>query len=190
MRDRMVVVGEAVISLSPIKVSGRVLDVCGGGEGTIGLLMGDQVVAIDSKREELEGSAAGPLKVIMDARELGFLDGTFAAATSFFGLMYIGDEDLHRVCREVHRVLQPGGEFYIWDCIIPGEVPEGKDIAIIKLQILIGDQTVDTGYGVRWPDRPRNADSYSELLRAAGFEVAGAHEDGGVFTLRARKSAE
>jgi ubiquinone/menaquinone biosynthesis C-methylase UbiE len=190
MRDRMVVVGEAVISLSPLEVRGRVLDVCGGGEGIIGLLMGDQVVAIDLKREELEESAAGPLKIIMDARELGFLDGTFAAATSFFGLMYIGDEDLQRVCREVHRVLRPGGEFHIWDCAIPEEAPEGKDIALVKLQVLIGDQTVDTGYGSRWPGRPRNADSYSELLREVGFEVVRAHEDGSVLTLRARKSAE
>lgn len=90
-----------------LDVAGHILDLGGGGEGVIGRLRPDQVVAIDPNRRELEGAAPGPLKVVMDARDLQFLDDTFAAATSFFTLMYIAGSD-HEVFAEVSRVLAPG----------------------------------------------------------------------------------
>jgi len=46
--------------------------------------MGEKVIAIDFKKEELLETADGPLKIIMDARELKFLDESFQTVTAFF----------------------------------------------------------------------------------------------------------
>ena len=67
---------------------GMILDIGGGGEGVIGKLMGEKVIAIDFKKEELLEAAEGPLKIIMDARELKFLNESFQTVTAFFSFMY------------------------------------------------------------------------------------------------------
>jgi hypothetical protein len=72
------------IELPPVFGTGYVLDIGGGGEGVIGRMEGLQVVAIDTREDELLEAPEGPLKVVMDARDLQFLDGTFFAATAFF----------------------------------------------------------------------------------------------------------
>ena len=86
-----------------------VLDLGGGGEGVIGQLRGRQVVAIDTRRQELEECAPGPLKIVANAKELPFLDEAFDAITAFFFLMYVSVSDRARVLEEAYRVLRPGG---------------------------------------------------------------------------------
>ena len=66
---------------------GYILDIGGGGEGVIGRLKGQDVIAIDQRQEELEDAAEGPLKIVMDARELKFLNESFTTVTAFFSLM-------------------------------------------------------------------------------------------------------
>ena len=43
--------------------AGFILDIGGGGEGVIGQLKKDQVIAIDPNRRELEEAADGPIKI-------------------------------------------------------------------------------------------------------------------------------
>ena len=58
---------------------------------------GKQVVAIDPSRRELEEAADGPLKIVMDARDMLFLDDTVDVVTPFFTLMYIQASDRKKV---------------------------------------------------------------------------------------------
>ena len=96
-----------------------ILDIGGGGEGIIGRLMGKQVIAIDPSRRELEEAAPGPLKIVMDAADLQFLDESFNTVTAFYTLMYIKDMETQRkVFSEVYRVLSTGGRYLIWDAIV------------------------------------------------------------------------
>ncbi len=81
----------------------------GGGEGIIGLVGGKQVVAIDISPEELEEVENDSLRIIMDATELKFLDGTFDLLTAFYTFMYMPDEVVRRSLEEISRVLVPGG---------------------------------------------------------------------------------
>ena len=67
-----------------------------------------QVVAIDLSKRELEEAPAGPLKIVMDATDLKFLDASFPTATAFFSLMYMCPEIQQRLFAEVPRVLAPG----------------------------------------------------------------------------------
>ena len=90
--DQYFFLADCEIDLQPLPVQGWILDIGGGGEGVIGQLMGTQVVAIDRSAAELEEAAPGPLKIVMDASELRFLDASFSAGTAFFCLMYIRDE--------------------------------------------------------------------------------------------------
>lgn len=85
--DRLFFAERQEVIVNDFDSPGYILDIGGGGEGSIGKLKGKQVIAIDPNKQELEESAAGPLKVIMDARDLQFPDGTFSLATSFFTLM-------------------------------------------------------------------------------------------------------
>ena len=58
------------------------------GEGIIGNLNGNQVVAIDKNERELKETQNEALKIVMDATELKFLSQSFDVCTSFFSLMY------------------------------------------------------------------------------------------------------
>jgi len=95
------------IDMTDVELSGRILDVGGGGEGIIGLLKGENVVAIDRRESELKEAPPGDyLKIIMDAKELKFIGETFDTATAFFTLMYIPLEIHQIIFQEIHRVLK------------------------------------------------------------------------------------
>jgi len=87
--DRLFYFEKQEVIVDDFDSPGYILDIGGGGRGVIGKLKGERVIAIDPSKRELEEAPAGPLKIIMDARDLQFLDGTFSTATSFFTLMYI-----------------------------------------------------------------------------------------------------
>jgi ribosomal protein S18 acetylase RimI-like enzyme/ubiquinone/menaquinone biosynthesis C-methylase UbiE len=160
------------VVVNGLPASGAILDIGGGGGGIIGLLAGERVVAIDRLKEELEEAPAGPLKIVMDACELAFLDGAFQTVTSFFTLMYIKAEDHRRVFEEVFRVLAPGGRFLIWDTMLPPRTDEKKDIAVFPVTVELPDgRTISNFYGVRRPSEGREAAYYQQLAKATGFEV-------------------
>jgi len=160
------------VVVNGLPASGAILDIGGGGGGIIGLFAGERVIAIDRLKEELEEAPAGPLKIVMDARDLQFLDGSFETATAFFSLMYMGNEDHQRVFEEVFRVLAPGGRFLIWDAVLPPRTNEDEDVAIFPVTVeLANGKTISNNYGVRWPSEGRDAAYYQQLAEAAGFEV-------------------
>ena len=160
------------IRVDDFDAPGLILDVGGGGEGIIGRLKGRQVVAIDTRRGELEKAPPGPLKIVMDARELKFLDGTFDTATAFFTLMYIREKaDLEQVFSELFRVLRYGGHFLIWDAVIPRRFDPVKETVAFRLKVRLPDQEVSTGYGTKWPDEERNPAYYVGLAEATDFVV-------------------
>jgi ubiquinone/menaquinone biosynthesis C-methylase UbiE len=172
------------VAIDDFECEGFVLDIGGGGEGVIGALKGKQVVAIDSNRRELEEAANGPLKVIMDARELQFLDGTFEVVTAFFGLMYIGQADHERVFQEVFRVLKPGGRFLVWDVMIPERIDATKEYYMVPIMVKLPDREIDTGYGQRLPEKAQDVPYYCDLAVRAGFRVVGERERGEIFFLQ------
>lgn len=185
--DRLFFFERQEVIVNDFDSPGYILDIGGGGEGIIGKLKGKQVVAIDPNKRELEESAAGPLKVIMDARDLLFLDGSFSVATSFFTLMYIKGADHEKVFSEVFRVLVPGGRFLIWDAIFPQRLDEEKDIAVFPLLVKLPDEEITTGYGVLWSEKEQDVSYYVQLAERAGFDVVTQIEKERVFFLELRK---
>jgi len=148
------------IDLKNIELQGDVLDIGGGGEGIIGQTLENKVVAIDKLKGELEEAPEGPLKLVMDAKELKFLDNSFDNATSFFTFMYIKKEDYKVVFKEIYRVLRSDGKFKMWDTIIPKYKGGGKDIFLVPLEIDMGNKVITTTYGVLWPGREQNIDTF------------------------------
>jgi aminoglycoside 6-adenylyltransferase len=170
--------------------SGYVLDLGGGGEGIIGQLKPQQVIAIDTSRRELAEAAAGPLKIVMDARELHFLDATFQTVTACFTLMFIGGNDHQQVFREAFRVLRAGGRFLIWDAHIPrrpDNVPPEQRIVAFELVVQMPGRQIETGYGTRWPSREQDAAYYIQIAEAAGFHLVAQRQQGRVFFLELEK---
>ena len=165
----------------------RILDIGGGGEGIVGLLKGGQVVAIDTSPEELAEAAEGPLKLVMDARDLTFLDGMFDVVTTFFTLMYVGREDHTLVLSEAKRVLRAGGRLMIWDAELPARGERAEDIAVVPLLVDLPHGEVETGYGILWPDEPLTMSRYVDLARQMGFDVVREEQDGHVFYLELLK---
>ena len=149
-----------------------ILDIGGGGEGIIGRIMGRQVVAIDKRKPELEGTSSDALKLVMDARELQFLENSFGTVTIFFTLMYMPLEDLDIIFSEIARVLKPGGELLMWDVNV--EMPPDLDTKIkyfmVPLTVTFPDGTTnETGYGAYI--RNQNMDSFVTVAAAHGFEL-------------------
>lgn len=171
------------LTLQNFVAEGYILDIGGGGEGVIGQLKGSQVIAIDINKRELEEAPPGGLKIVMDARDLKFLDDTFNTATAFFTLMYIRDKDQGTVFQEVYRVLKSGGRFLIWDVMAPKIQTEDKDRFLVPLSITLPDRNIRTGYGARKPDVDHDLDYYKGLSDKTGFEVMDSRKSGRTFFL-------
>ena len=159
------------VDLKEFSPKGKVLDIGGGGEGIIGQVLGEKLISIDTRSDELEEAPEGPLKIIMDARDLRFLDNTLDLVTSFFTMMYIDYHDHLKVFEEIYRVLKAEGEFVIWDVIIP-QYPGGiKDLFLVPLEIGLKDINIKTTYGIRWNQAGQDLEYYMDLGRKVGFEV-------------------
>jgi len=176
------------VVLPDFPAEGLIMDIGGGGEGVIGQLKGKQVVAVDLSKRELEEAPGGPLlKIVMDARDLKFLDKTFDTATVFFTFMYIAPDDHAKVLQEIHRVLRPGGRLLIWDVVFPSKPDPNKLSVMYPLRVQLPGKTINTGYGVRIVEG-QGADHFLELAQAAGFDVVSRKDEAGWFHLELKKT--
>lgn len=169
------------LAVDDFDASGYVLDIGGGGEGIIGRMRPSQVVAIDLHKRELEDSPAGPLKIVMDATDLKFLDKSFDTVTAFYSLMYMRAEIQKKVFAEVARVLKPGGRWLIWDAVIPTALESDTKGPVFYFEFKLPKETVRTGYGTFWPPQPMDVAWYKALAAEAGLKVASAKEQPGAF---------
>jgi len=186
--ENTLVLDKVVVALEDFPGVGWVLDIGGGGEGVVGILKGSAVVAIDRLREELEEAPQGPLKIVMDARKMGFLDGSFGQATAFFSFCYVPREDHEAIFREVYRVLRPGGEFRVWDATYPARSNAEQQYVLIPLAAELPGSRIETSYGVRWDERGRGLEHYQHLGTSQGFEITRGREIGQSFFLCLRRS--
>ncbi len=164
-----------------------ILDVGGGGEGIIGNLMGAKVVAIDKNKRELMETNNEALKVVMDAKELKFVDDSFDAATVFFTLMYMPDKDLETVMSELWRVLKPGGELLIWDTIVkvPPEEKDKKYFLVTMNVHFPDDSEIEAGYGYFLKDQ--TTETFLVPAQKVGFKVLEKKENDYTFFLQLQK---
>ena len=169
------------VVLDDIKSDGFILDIGGGGEGVIGQLKGPQVVAIDVSARELAEAADGPLKIVMDARELKFLDNTFQTVTAFFAFMFIPPDEHASVFQEIFRVLKPGGQLLFWEIEIQQRPDAHRDLLVFPLQVALPSKMVHTGYGTPYTEKPVRLEDYMALAKECGFEVSENHRTGQTF---------
>jgi ubiquinone/menaquinone biosynthesis C-methylase UbiE len=169
--DELLFYDEQTVVVEDFEASDYILDIGGGGEGIIGMLKSEQVVAIDINKRELQGAPPGPMKIVMDGTDLQFLDQSFEVVTSFFTLMYIPGESHEKVFREAHRVLRPGGRFMIWDVVLPTAPDEQKRLAIFPLRVELPNEAIQTGYGVRFAEVLQDLSYYVDLAETTGFRV-------------------
>jgi ubiquinone/menaquinone biosynthesis C-methylase UbiE len=187
LKERIAQDGQLMVTVEDFEADGFILDIGGGGEGVIGQLKGQQVIAIDISKRELEEAPPGPLKIVMDARDLKFLDNTFKTATVFFTFMYIDRADHTKVLEELFRVLAPGGRLLIWDVVFPEWEEDTKDRAIFFLRIELPEKEIRTGYGVRRPKDKQGLVHFAELAEKAGFKILDKQSEQGWFFLEVLK---
>lgn len=171
----------------PFTNNDSIIDLGGGGEGVIGIVRGKQVTAIDLRKDELDEIPNGPIKVIADARDLPFKNEHFSAATSFFFLMYVEQNDRLQIIKEAFRVLKNGSYMYIWDVIIPKQNLTDKKIFALPLQVKIIDKTINTIYGTKWDNRALSCEEISSLAKKSGFTVINESIDDQIFYLVLQK---
>ena len=182
--ERMFLVDQQIVQINDVfKDDDLILDLGGGGEGVIGQLRGRQVVAVDTRKQELEDCAPGPIKVVANAKELPFLDEAFDAITAFFFLMYVPTSDRPSVLAEAYRVLRPGGKLHIWDVQIPPKGKKTQEIFVVPVKAQLPNRTIETGYGVRWDDREMSVDSIIQMTQEVGFTVEDKASEGELFRL-------
>lgn len=159
------------VTIDSFDVDGPILDIGGGGEGIIGLMKGNRVIAIDNNKAELEEAPDGPIKLVMDCRHTEFLRNSFEVVTSFFTMMYIDPYQHERVFREINRVLKPGGKFYLWDITQPTKESDLKTHFAFHLTVKIPTRTIETGYGAPLKRQKIDIVHYRDLLGLTGFHV-------------------
>lgn len=170
LNEKYLTIGPFEIDLTDVKMNGRILDI-GGGGGVIGQFKGDHVVAIDPSKRELEEAPKNKaLNIVMDAKDLKFLDDTFDSVSIFFTMLYIPLNDHKKIFKEIYRVLKPNGELFLWDLIIPERKLVDKEIYVILLKIKIDQKIIDSGYGTKW-EKEQDAYSFLKLGKDVGFEV-------------------
>ena len=147
------------------ELNGKILDIGGGGEGVIGRLYTDQVVAIDIRQDELDEAPTGFEKILMDATHLKFNDNSFDHVTSFYTLMFMSSEDQKSAVLESKRVLKNGGELHIWDCDIFSAYPEPFCVDVV---VQLPDEYISTTYGVGKLDS-QDENSIVELCLNSGL---------------------
>jgi len=175
------------INLTDVELNGRILDIGGGGEGIIGQLKEEQVVAIDRSESELKDAAPGDyLKIIMDAKDLQFLDETFDTATAFFTLMYIPLSNHRKIFQEIYRVIKKGGEFVIWDFKIPKRESSDKEFYGLYIKIKIKKKEISTGYATKW-DKEQDLEYYLSLGASIGFKILESDRTNEIFYIRFQK---
>jgi ubiquinone/menaquinone biosynthesis C-methylase UbiE len=185
--DRIFFLERQEVAVDDFDASRLILDIGGGGEGIIGQMKGKQVVAIDSSRRELEEAADGPLKIVMDAGDMLFLDDAFDVVTSFFTLMYIKGSEHEKVFEEAFRVLVSRGRFLIWDVDLPQCLDEERDIVAFHLSIKLPDREIETGYGTKWPEQREGPSYYEEMAERVGLVASDHKGSGRVFYLELQK---
>ncbi len=188
--EKYYIIERQKIDLAALEGSGCLLDIGGGGEGVIGRIGGNRVIAIDNNRDELVEAPAGPLKTVMDAADLHFVDQSFALITAFFSFMYISSEKRTDVMRECFRVLKPSGRLLLWEVTIPDRSDPGKEIFVMPIEISLPSETITTAYGVPWKDRRQNLAYYAGLAEEAGFRINDQWERDQIFYLEMIRSAD
>jgi tetratricopeptide (TPR) repeat protein len=160
------------VTVPDFAAKGFILDIGGGGEGVIGQLKGNQVISIDPYKEELENAPSTNLKIVMDGRDLKFLDNSFGTAAIFYTLMYISGEDHEKVFREVKRVLRHGGRLLIWDVNLPVWKDGSKEFGVYRFKFRLPNKEISTGYGARFPKTiAQNMQYYVQLAQKTGFKI-------------------
>ena len=160
------------VAIPDFAADGFILDIGGGGEGVIGQLKGNQVISIDPYKEELENAPSGNLKIVMDGRDLKFLDNSFNTAAIFYTLMYISAEDHEKVFQEVKRVLKHGGRLLIWDVNLPVRKDASKEFGVYKFKFMLPHKEINTGYGAKFPKTvDQNMQYYVNIAQKMGFKV-------------------
>ncbi|MFX1488399.1 MAG: class I SAM-dependent methyltransferase [Promethearchaeota archaeon] len=185
--EKYFAIGPINIDLTEVKMEGRILDIGGGGEGIIGQFKGEHVIAIDpSKRELEEAPKSRALNIIMDAKDLKFLDNAFDSVSAFFTMMYIPLTDHKKIFLEIYRTLKVGGEFFLWDLKIPKREEDEKEVYLITLKVKFNDKVIDTGYGTKW-NKEQDAKYYIKLAKSIGFQILEQNVDENIFYLKFKK---
>ena len=166
------------VAVPDFAADGLILDIGGGGEGVIGQLKGSQVISIDPYKEELENAPSGNLKIVMDGRDLKFLDNSFSTAAIFYTLMYISAEDHEKVFQEVKRVLKHGGRLLIWDVNLPVRKDASKEFGVYKFKFMLPQKEISTGYGAKFPIAvDQDMQYYIKIAQKVGFKVIAARNN-------------
>ena len=165
------------------KLDGRILDIGGGGEGIIGRLYTNQVVAIDIRQDELDEAPIGFEKILMDATHLEFKDNSFDHVTSFYTLMFMSAEDQKRAILEATRVLAKCGELHIWDCDIVSAYPDPFCVDVV---VQLPNEQISTTYGIVKMDAQDEHSIVELCLNSDLMLVAQSHSKYG-FYLRFKK---
>ena len=152
-----------LIDLSEIKLSGRTLDIGGGGEGVIAKHTKGNVIIIDKRADELEETEDIGIKVVMDATDMS-------------------DEAIERVLLECRRVLRDGGELHIWDT----ELPSTEDVILVPVEVKFIDDSISTTYGIRGSG-PQTFENIIRLIDKSGMEIVGDSRDGSSFYIKIMK---
>jgi len=162
------------------EIKGTILDIGGGGEGVIGRIYKKSVTAIDNEQQELDEAPDCCKKILMDAKQLSFVDESFDNATAFYSFMYMSRKTKEKAIYEINRVLKFGGKLYVWDAEI---ISAEREPFLTELDIDADGEKIHTTYGVMGDEITQNAEYFIELCLENGMTLLEKFEHDGHFKL-------
>lgn len=148
------------------ELEGKILDIGGGGEGIIGRIYTNQVIAIDNRQDEIDEAPDCCTKILMDATDLKFESDTFDHVTFFYSLMYMNANVQEKAISEAYRVLKQNGKLWIWDVEISSAYPEPF---VTNLAIHYEQTAIQTTYGIVKRDG-QSIRSIGDSIVSCGFQ--------------------
>lgn len=153
------------INLCGIKFDTPHIDIGGSGEAIIYKVSKKDITIIDNDIDVfIKNDRVTMIK--MDARNMNFDSKSFNTATLFYTLMYVKDNDIKIIMKEIYRILKNNGVLLIWDiCIndIKGEY------ITAPITVVNGKKKWKVTYSADTVSEIRNACYYKKILEETGF---------------------
>lgn len=169
---------KAVIDLSNEDIKSPALDIGGSGEAIISKLKIEDLTVIDLDFDKAV-SSSNVKQETMNACNMTFPNDMFRSVTIFYTLMYMNNSDLKKAITECYRVLEKGGELFIWDINLDFVTEE---IIYASTEVHILTKTFKADYGTSLVKECRDCNYYINVLKTIGFsEICTSEKENSIY---------
>lgn len=166
---RRLSVDAGYIDFDSITISGRILDMGGGGEAIASRAFFGRTVSLDKSVRELNESGIFSDKVCGDCQRMPFADSVFDGAAAFFTFMYMPLKMRSNSFFEAKRVLRRGGTLIVCEARVASSFFAPMTLLEVRAKIKAGGETFNASYGAVLAREGQSMKAFRNLASECGF---------------------